>query len=225
MIKEKLGSYFKVTIFDTHVEKEPRNNVPEVFISLERLKEIARLQNQLSEVLPEVLPCRCENGKLIIPKAPGEWCGPYERMPEEAWWLYVLPKINRFLKNVELLGYIFTHPKDERKQPNVSYDEDNEQVYWLDFHDIKYGGLSMDAEVVQIKNPKTGKYTKIDKTSGKILAHKKSDGPYKNIPIIPLVETEERAEVPEIPRGVHDVPPDPTRTFFGKKIRPVKTIK
>lgn len=35
---------------------------------------------------------------------------------------------------------------------------------------------------VQIKNPKTGHYTKVDRQSG-TLTHKKSPGPYKNVPI------------------------------------------
>jgi hypothetical protein len=38
-------------------------------------------------------------------------------------------------------------------------------------------------DVVQVQNPKTNRYVKIDRTKGKILSHKKSDGPYKNIPI------------------------------------------
>jgi len=38
-------------------------------------------------------------------------------------------------------------------------------------------------DVVQVKNPKTGKYVKIDRAKGKIIAHKKSDGPYKNVPV------------------------------------------
>jgi len=37
--------------------------------------------------------------------------------------------------------------------------------------------------VVQTKNPRTGKYVKIDRSKGKILSNKKSDGPYKGIPI------------------------------------------
>ena len=39
------------------------------------------------------------------------------------------------------------------------------------------------ADVVQVKNPRSGKYVKIDRTAGKIIAHKKSDGPYKNVPV------------------------------------------
>lgn len=37
--------------------------------------------------------------------------------------------------------------------------------------------------VVQVKNPRTGHYVKIDRTAGRILDHKKSDGPYKDVPI------------------------------------------
>ena len=38
-------------------------------------------------------------------------------------------------------------------------------------------------DIVQLKNPKTGNYIKIDRTEGKIVAHKQSSGPYKEIPI------------------------------------------
>ena len=38
-------------------------------------------------------------------------------------------------------------------------------------------------DVVQVKNPKTGHYVKIDRTEGKIISHKKSEGPYKNVPV------------------------------------------
>ncbi len=38
-------------------------------------------------------------------------------------------------------------------------------------------------DIVQAKNPKSGHYVKIDRSAGKILSHKKSDGPYKDVPI------------------------------------------
>lgn len=38
-------------------------------------------------------------------------------------------------------------------------------------------------DVVQVKNPRSGHYVKIDRAVGKIIAHKKSDGPYKDVPI------------------------------------------
>ncbi len=38
-------------------------------------------------------------------------------------------------------------------------------------------------DIVQVKNPRSGHYVKIDRTEGRILAHKKSAGPYANIPV------------------------------------------
>lgn len=38
-------------------------------------------------------------------------------------------------------------------------------------------------DIVQVKNPKSGHYVKIDRSVGKILSYKKTEGPYKNIPI------------------------------------------
>lgn len=39
------------------------------------------------------------------------------------------------------------------------------------------------ADIVQVRNPKSGHYVKIDRSKGKIIDHKKSEGPYKNVPI------------------------------------------
>jgi len=38
-------------------------------------------------------------------------------------------------------------------------------------------------DIIQTKNPKSERYVKIDRSAGRILAHKKSPGPYKNVPI------------------------------------------
>jgi hypothetical protein len=38
-------------------------------------------------------------------------------------------------------------------------------------------------DIVQVRNPRTGHYVKIDRTKGKIISHKKSEGPYKGVPI------------------------------------------
>lgn len=38
-------------------------------------------------------------------------------------------------------------------------------------------------DIVQVKNPRTNRYVKIDRSIGKIVAHKKSSGPYKDIPV------------------------------------------
>jgi len=42
---------------------------------------------------------------------------------------------------------------------------------------------SVKHDVVQVKNPRSGHYVKIDRTAGKIIAHKQSEGAYKNIPV------------------------------------------
>ena len=39
-------------------------------------------------------------------------------------------------------------------------------------------------KVVQTKNPRTGHYVEIDRSAGRIISHKSSSGPYKNVPII-----------------------------------------
>lgn len=38
-------------------------------------------------------------------------------------------------------------------------------------------------DIVQVLNPRTGRYVKIDRSIGRIIAHKKTPGPYKNVPI------------------------------------------
>ena len=37
--------------------------------------------------------------------------------------------------------------------------------------------------VVQVKNPRSERYVKIDRSAGMIVSHKKSAGPYKGVPI------------------------------------------
>lgn len=38
-------------------------------------------------------------------------------------------------------------------------------------------------DVVQVKNPRSGHYVKIDREQGKIIAHKKSGGTFANVPV------------------------------------------
>jgi hypothetical protein len=39
-------------------------------------------------------------------------------------------------------------------------------------------------DIVQVKNPRSGHYVKIDRDAGKIIDHNKTDGAYKNVPIV-----------------------------------------
>lgn len=43
--------------------------------------------------------------------------------------------------------------------------------------------MAPEAAVVQVKNPRTDRYVKINRAEGRIVSHKKSPGPYKNVPI------------------------------------------
>lgn len=43
--------------------------------------------------------------------------------------------------------------------------------------------MAKKSDIVQVKNPKTDRYVKIDRDKGKILSHKKSPGAYKGVPI------------------------------------------
>jgi len=43
--------------------------------------------------------------------------------------------------------------------------------------------LAKKSDIVQVKNPKSGHYVKIDRKAGRIIDHKKSEGPYKGVPV------------------------------------------
>ena len=47
----------------------------------------------------------------------------------------------------------------------------------------KASAKSAARNVVQVKNPRTDRYVKIDRDAGRILSHKSSSGPYKNVPV------------------------------------------
>ena len=38
-------------------------------------------------------------------------------------------------------------------------------------------------DYVQIRNPKTGLWVKVDRERGVIVSHKRTPGPYKNVPV------------------------------------------
>jgi len=37
--------------------------------------------------------------------------------------------------------------------------------------------------IVQLRNPRSGHYIKCDRKTGRVIAHKRTKGPYKGIPI------------------------------------------
>jgi hypothetical protein len=53
-----------------------------------------------------------------------------------------------------------------------------------EYHQPESCGMAAKKDIVQIKNPRSNRYVKIDRAAGKIIAHKTTQGPYKNVPII-----------------------------------------
>jgi hypothetical protein len=49
---------------------------------------------------------------------------------------------------------------------------------------LKSNKSSTEPKIGQVKNPRTGKWIKIDRTKGLILSVKKTDGKYAGVPII-----------------------------------------
>ena len=43
--------------------------------------------------------------------------------------------------------------------------------------------IDKNKDVVQVKNPRSNRYVKIDRSNGRIVSHKKTTGPYKGIPV------------------------------------------
>jgi len=56
-------------------------------------------------------------------------------------------------------------------------------VFFLYIFISRRKAMTKKRDLVQLRNPKTGLYVKIDRTIGAILSHKKSLGPYKGVPI------------------------------------------
>ena len=44
--------------------------------------------------------------------------------------------------------------------------------------------MNKKSRIGQTKNPRSGYYVKFDREKGKIISHKKSEGPYKGVPIV-----------------------------------------
>ena len=43
--------------------------------------------------------------------------------------------------------------------------------------------IDKNRDVVQVKNPRSNRYVKIDRSNGRIVSRKKTTGPYKGIPV------------------------------------------
>jgi len=49
---------------------------------------------------------------------------------------------------------------------------------------VKKPSRRQERDLVQVRNPRSGRYVKIDRSAGRIVSHKKSPGPYKGIRVV-----------------------------------------
>ena len=52
----------------------------------------------------------------------------------------------------------------------------------------------MKKDLVQILNPRTKRYVVVDREKGQVVSHKRSKGPYKNIPIRKVEDVSRREQ-------------------------------
>lgn len=55
-------------------------------------------------------------------------------------------------------------------------------IAWL--QDLQRNLSVLPHEYVQVRNPKTNRYVKIDRSRGVLVGYKRSKGPYKGVPIV-----------------------------------------
>jgi len=126
MEKDK-GTHFWVDIYDDYVIKKPRR--PDK--AHEDLKQIAEMSTKLSIQVPEVLPCRYENGDLIQPRAQGT------RMNKEHWQGFGIEMAKRLSERIESAGYFLS----ELNQRNLFYNEKTKKLEVVDLHTLDTLGL------------------------------------------------------------------------------------
>jgi len=56
-------------------------------------------------------------------------------------------------------------------------------IVWREAMAIQKSAQAGKHDLVQVKNPRTDRYVKIDRTVGTIVSHKSTKGPYKDVPV------------------------------------------
>ncbi len=138
-----IGKYFDVKIFDTYVEKYPKDPM-----TLEKMKFIVEAQSYLSTKIKGILTCKLVKDQYIwMPKAPGVRVDLYKkqrfghlknRQPLIEFESMINREMNTTIKEVEKHGYIVWDFRDV----NLFYDKRNNQIYYIDFSNIKLKGKS-----------------------------------------------------------------------------------
>jgi len=122
---DETGVYFTVLIFDDYVVKIPKRDKVK---DINMLKFISDSQTELSEKVNGVLPCWLIEGVLIMPKAKGKRSDHHKDKKE-----HIKALRQEILDQIKSFGYEL---KDHGFK-NMFYDEEQDQVYMIDFHAIR----------------------------------------------------------------------------------------
>ena len=118
------GSFFAVLIFDKYVIKVPRDQG----VDRARLERMARVQNELAQTIPGILPCDLVSDCIVMARVPGERC---DKLSKE-----LKTRANelaaQMAKQISALGYSTA----EMGKRNMFYDAQRDAIYFIDFHNI-----------------------------------------------------------------------------------------
>ncbi len=121
---DESGVYFTVLVFEDYVVKIPKKDKVK---QVSELKFISDSQTKLSDI-KGVLPCWLIENVLVMPKAKGKRSDQY---PEKK--AHIKALRNEILEKIKGKGYELR----DTGQRNMFYDEEQDQVYMIDFHAIK----------------------------------------------------------------------------------------
>ena len=122
---DSIGRFFDVYLYDDLVVKIPKKPAVE---DHSRLEFIANTQTELSQHVPEVLPCYKIGKSLVMPRAPGVTL---DQVPKRARRIEALKA--DALTRIKQRGYLL---RDSNKK-DVLYDARENRIYLVDFHNVK----------------------------------------------------------------------------------------
>ncbi len=101
------------------------------FKDTKALDRIAEAQTYLASKVDGVLPCYRVGLQLFMPRAPGVDAGKVMKK-----WPHIKKKRDQVVEAIKRHGYLLTDVGSK----NVIYDEENDKVYLIDFHQVKKVG-------------------------------------------------------------------------------------
>ena len=137
-IKKTNGYFFDVEIYADFVVKTPKpeqagrlRNMHGAVSIEETLEHIASCQEELSRMIPSVLPAYRVGAQIFMPRARGVRC---TEIPEK--WTWIKDIVKKDVEKINKSGYMAM----DLGQENVFWDEERKSIYMIDFHAIKKAG-------------------------------------------------------------------------------------